>query len=267
MLFVFCSLGFSNALAQEEREYVPFVEEGKVWYCSYSSFGPITTEHPEGEGIDCAFSMCGDTLVNGREYKKVYCQFGEYYGDKEQHYYCAVREETYQVFIIEEEETEEKLIYDFSSPEEFLTLIYNDFPYVRTEGWHPYGFLSGQMEYTICQFTDDGEVDYSNDPCFWVDGVGNIGHNPFAFEFNFLPYDEPKLGKSTYVHTCMKDGEYIYSMEWISVPIDDPEAIDKSIYTDNSLKSSNLYDLQGRRLQHTPAKGVYIQDGKKRVVR
>lgn len=104
MLFVFCSLGISNALAQEEREYLPFVEEGKVWYCSYSSFGPITTEHPEGEGIDCAFSMCGDTLVNGREYKKVYCQFGEYYGDKEQHYYCAVREENYQVFIIEEEE-------------------------------------------------------------------------------------------------------------------------------------------------------------------
>ena len=142
---------------------------------------------------------------------------------------------------------------------------YNDFPFVRTDGWHLYGFPTDQLIYAVCQSTDDGEVDYSNDPCFWVDGVGNIGHNPFAFEFNFLPYDEPKLGKSTYVRTCMKDGEYIYSMEWTSVPIDDPEAIDKSIYTNNSPKGPRLYDLQGRRLQHVPTKGVYIQDGKKYI--
>ena len=187
-------------MAQEEREYVPFVEEGKAWYCSSKSYvGPITSEHPEGEGVDCIFTMCGDTLVNDREYKKVYCQFEDYYGDKEQHYYCAVREDAYRVFIIEEEETEENLIYDFCNPKEFVTLTYNDFPFVRTDGWHLYGFPTDQLIYAVCQFTEDGEVDYSNDPCFWVDGVGNIGHNPFAFEFNFLPYDEPKLGKSTYV--------------------------------------------------------------------
>ena len=266
LTIIFCSLGISNTMAQEEREYVPFVEEGKAWYCSSKSYvGPITSEHPEGEGVDCIFTMCGDTLVNDREYKKVYCQFEDYYGDKEQHYYCAVREDAYRVFIIEEEETEENLIYDFCNPKEFVTLTYYDFPFVRTDGWHLYGFPTDQLIYAVCQFTDDGEVDYSNDPCFWVDGVGNIGHNPFAFEFNFLPYDEPKLGKSTYVRTCMKDGEYIYSMEWTSVPIDDPEAIDKSIYTNNSPKGPRLYDLQGRRLQHTPAKGVYIQDGKKYI--
>ena len=28
-----------------------------------------------------------------------------------------------------------------------------------------------------------------------------------------------------------------------------------------------IYDLQGRRLQYAPVKGVYIQDGKKRVVK
>ena len=64
--------------------------------------GAITPEDPLGMGIDCIFTMCGDTLMNGKEYKKVYCQFDEYYGDKERHYYCAVREEAYQVFIMEE---------------------------------------------------------------------------------------------------------------------------------------------------------------------
>jgi len=31
--------------------------------------------------------------------------------------------------------------------------------------------------------------------------------------------------------------------------------------------SQAIYDLQGRLLRHAPAKGVYIQDGKKRVVK
>ena len=266
MIHVFCSLGISNAMAQEAREYVPFVEEGKVWYCSYSSFGPITVEHPEGEGIDCTFTMCGDTLVNDREYKKVYCQFEDYYGDKERHYYCAVREETYQVFIIEEEETEEKLIYDFSAPNEFITLNYNDFPYVRTEGWHPYGFPPGQLKYSVCKFTDDGEVDYSNASSSWVDGIGTYLSNPFAFELRFLPFEEPKLGKDIIVITCMKDGKYYFNVNWTYEP-GNQSSINEGSYTDYSTKYPHLYDLQGRQLRHAPAKGVYIQDGKKRVVK
>ena len=57
VLVIFC-LGISKTIAQEEREYVPFVEEGKVWYCGYEhGWGtlPATLEDPEGEGIytDC----------------------------------------------------------------------------------------------------------------------------------------------------------------------------------------------------------------------
>ena len=37
--------------------------------------------------------------------------------------------------------------------------------------------------------------------------------------------------------------------------------------TATSEANHQIYDLQGRRLQHTPAKGVYIHDGKKRVVK
>ena len=31
VILAFCSLGISQAVAQEECGYVPFVEEGKVW--------------------------------------------------------------------------------------------------------------------------------------------------------------------------------------------------------------------------------------------
>ena len=106
ILAMFMTMGAS---AQEERVYVPFVEEGKCWYLGYfhpRDVFPASLEDPEGEGVDCIFTMRGDSLIGDREYKKVYCQFEEYYGDTEQHYYCAVREEAYQVFIVEGETTE-----------------------------------------------------------------------------------------------------------------------------------------------------------------
>ena len=263
-VLIIISLGMGKAMAQEgEREYVPFVEEGKAWYCS-TSIGLITPEHPEGNSIECIFTMCGDTLVKDREYKRVFCQYEEYYGDKEQHYYCAVREEAYQVFIVEDEATEEKLIYDFSCPQEYLTLTFLDYQFARTDGLPHYDFLPGQLEYTVCQFTDNGEVDYFNNPSSWVEGVGGPYNNPFAFEISFLPFGEPKFGKRVFVRTCMKDKKYIFNLDWM-VEISGQEAIDEINHADNSQKGIHLYDLQGRRLNGQPTKGVYIQDGKKYV--
>ena len=253
---------------EHNREYVPFVEEGKIWYCGYwhpHDIFPPTPEDPDGNGIDCIFTMHGDTLIGDKEYKKVYCQFEEYYGDKEQHYYCTVREEAYQVFIIEEKTTEEKLIYDFSRPGELITITYNDYKFARTKGGRRHNFLSGQLEYRVCRYSGD-EVDYSNDPGCWIDGVGVPYNNPFAFEFSHLLFDEPKLGKEIYVLTCMKDGKYIYMMDWMAEP-NEPTSIDDRNYADNSQKGSILYDLQGRRLSATPQKGVYIQNGKKKLVK
>jgi len=219
-----CSLGTSKVVAQVERsDYVPFVEEGKAWYCGYyhpHDVFPSTVEDPNMEGIDCIFTMHGDTLICDREYKKVYCQFGEYYGDEEQHYYCAVREETYQVFIIEEEatEAEEKLLYDFSNPMELVTLTINGYKFARLEGWRQYGFPPGQMRYKVCKYTGD-EVDYFNDWGSWVDGVGCPGANPFAFEFSAILFDEPKLGKDIAVRSCMKDGKYVLYPDWLAMPM------------------------------------------------
>lgn len=48
-------------VAQEwnhDHEYVPFVEEGKVWNCS-----SISPETATVESIDCIFTMSGDTLI------------------------------------------------------------------------------------------------------------------------------------------------------------------------------------------------------------
>lgn len=265
ILAMFMTMGAS---AQEEREYVPFVGEGKTWYCGYAhpfERFPATPEDPLGNGIDCIFTMRGDSLIGDKEYKRVYCQFEEYYGDAEQHYYGAVREEACQVFIIEEGTTEEKLIYDFSRPNEVIKLNFNDYPFARTEGWGYYAFLPGQLEYSVCKFTDNGEVDYTHDSSSWIDGVGCPYNNPFAFELRFLPFDEPKFGKDLTVFTSMKDGEYIFNIEWLASPIN-PTSIGSVPPTGNSPKTSVLYDLSGRRVVN-PKRGLYIQGGKRVLVK
>ena len=276
VLFAIYSIGISEAAAQEERDYVPFVEEGKVWYCAAYDYPydsddiypstpedhPCTPEDPDGEGIDCIFTMCGDTLINDLEYKKVYCQFEEYYGDGEQHYYCAVREEARQVFIIEEEAKEEKLIYDFSRPWETITITYNDYEFARTDGWRYYNFPPDQWIYVVGKFTEEGEVDYSHDSGWWMDGVGSILNNPFALELDFLPLDEPKFGKVIIVVTCMRDGKYYFRPEWLAGP-GEQTSIGDMTHIDSTHKGVQFYDLTGRRLISTSKRGIYIQNGKK----
>ena len=261
---------YKEAVAQElDDEYIPFVEEGKTWYCGYNHPGvttPPTPESPFGKFIDCIFTMSGDTEINGKTYKKVYCQFKEYYGDEEQHYYCAVREEGYRVYIVEEEATEEQLIYDFSHWGENVTLTYNDLKYGRDGGKRRERLLPGQVEFTVCKYIGE-DLDLSYGAGVWVVGVGAAIENPFAFESLYILYDEPRFGKHISVYTCMKDGKYIYIDDWRASHGSPITAIEDRINIDNSSKSSHLYDLQGRRLSTQPTKGVYIQNGKKVVIK
>jgi hypothetical protein len=256
-------------MAQEERsEYVPFVEEGKAWYCgyfhSYDNIFPVTPEDLEGEGIDCIFTMRGDTQISRKDYKKVYCQYKEYYGDEEQHYYCAVREEAYQVFIVDGETMEEKLIYDFSHPYELITITFNGRQFARTEGGRRYNFLPGQLEYVFCTIRD-GEVLYNSGASSWIEGVGAPKNNPFTFEYNYLLYDKTKFGIDIFLRSCIVDGKQIFSATWMAVPCV-PLAIDDRTYIDNTKKSSYLYDLSGRRIVN-PKRGLYIQGGKRVLVK
>lgn len=251
----------------QERQYVPFVEEGKSWYCGYDHpydiFSPSAAD-PAGEGIDYIFTMQGDTQINDKTYKKVYCQCKEYYRDDEFHYYCAVREEDYRVYLVKNGATEEKLIYDFSSPGELVTATFDGHEYVRDGGIRFYRYLPGQLAYDI-SINNDGVVDFSNYYCGkWIEGVGAPSY-PFDIYFD----GDIMFEKGVFVRTVMKDGEYVYNHEWSaksSIPLG-PTSIDNHLRIDNSSKVSPLYDLQGRQLKSLPNKGVYIQNGKKVVVK
>ena len=70
-ILLFFILGCMNIMAQEvDDEYIPFVEDGKVWNCN--AFSPVYGSLID---TDVIFRIRGETLINENAYKKVYCRF------------------------------------------------------------------------------------------------------------------------------------------------------------------------------------------------
>jgi len=106
------------------------------------------------------------------------------------------------------------------------------------------------------------DVDLRN---VWIEGVGSI--------FSPLTNVCPAEGLTERLLECTVNGETIYTDE--SNPVEELTHIlfnnqhDCIHFPIANSKSSNgkYYDLSGRRLSAPPAKGVYIENGKKRVTR
>ena len=243
-------LGINEAWSQEwDHEYVPFVEEGKVWNCKSTGF-EIYKKQP----IDCVFTMRGDTLIGGKNYKKVLCEYEKFYGDKLQHYYCAVREEAYQVFFVEGDSATEELLYDFSSPKETLIMYYADSLIARTDGYHLVFCPSKQYLYDLCLVVN-GEVKRPYLYGSWIEGAGAYDSNPFAIILN-VKTSQNKL--DIIVDSCIKDDKCYFHNDWLLATT----AISNKTIEEQSF-NNGIYDLQGRPIQGSPKHGVYIQNGKK----
>lgn len=248
-VLIYFFLGSMNIMAQEvDDEYIPFVEEGKVWNCN--AFSPVYGSLID---TDVIFRISGDTLINENAYKKVYCRFDKYFGSEEQQYYCAVREEDCRVFIIESEKEVEKLLYDFSNPQEKKTLSYDERAFIRLPGYHPKRIPKNQFVFSL-----RNPINEESFIGTWLEGAGNIYTNPFGFEFID---EDATFGFPISVFSCINGEEkYLYDRTWNSVPNSIQEINKES-------NDSNIYDFQGRRLSDKPDKGLYIQNGKKYVVK
>ena len=266
-MLVIILIGSMKAVAQEcDYDNLPFVEEGRVWNCR-----AVISHDDYLNPFNCIFTMSGDTLINENTYKKVSCQFKVFYGDEEQHYYCAVREEDYRVFIVEAETKEEKMLYDFSHPQEDIILSVDGQKFVRSAGYE-HGFLfprRGQLCFILLR----GEV-YNPDQFsdYWVKGVGSVLSNPFGVGLHGNEIDS-FFGYPIYLYSCMKDEKCMFFEDWMvqiySDPEDEEEEGDLTSIQEMSKSTSDapIYDLQGRRLSAMPQKGVYIQNGKKKLVK
>jgi len=246
------SWGNMKAIAQEwDHEYVPFVEEGKVWNCNNTDYADLGI-------VDFVFTMRGDTLIGENIYKKVFCQYEKYYGDDEHHYYCAVRENEYHVYLVEPETKEEKLIYDFSHPKDTLILSNYDHKVARMAGTRMDYWPSKQLIFNVFGISGD-EIRYQYFVDVWIEGVGSWGSNPFAAKTT-SPKPDPIFGSYYVVVSCIIDEKCLFDYDWMVIPSSVQE-------TEKSIPKGSIYDLSGRKVQGKPQKGVYIQNGKKVVIK
>ena len=274
--FILVCLFFSTCMAlhaqSSQLEYRPFAEDGKVWE---SQVGLIM-ENVYGNRID------GDTLIGGKTWKKVYNYV--FMPDFGISYYAAIRDEGKKVYAIAKGSNRPRLLYDFGLKEgdivmcgvegnAFSCLLDRDEKVDTLQGFPFASFLRVERIDTIMarglhhrRFTltlldayrehflkGRGEV---IDNVVWVEGIGS-GAGPFSPWLPLPPMD-------SFLQLCEVNRTCIFGYP----DFYDAKEVDSIFAPCPVIKESNKnYDLQGRRVSVKPSRGVYIENGKKRVVK
>lgn len=230
-LRIFLAVGLCVVCSRTfSQNYVSLVEEGKVWnMClTWTDRAGNTCSAREKWEID------GDTVIGDVTYKKYY-EHGTYV--------CAFREEDKRVYACKG--NEEWMLYDFS----------------KKEGDR---IANAQAEYEVT-----GNFSLSNgllqcieltsleDPCdinYWIEGVGGLCGPLYPFYYNM------DGGVQLTVISCLVQDKILYQSG------DMPNSISNSWSSVYDVEPA-CYDLQGRKVEGKPSRGLYIIGGKKRVVK
>jgi hypothetical protein len=117
---------------------------------------------------------------------------------------------------------------------------------------------SKQLIFNVFGISGD-EIRYQYFVDVWIEGVGSWGSNPFAAKTT-SPKPDPIFGSYYVVVSCIIDEKCLFDYDWMVIPSSVQE-------TEKSIPKGSIYDLSGRKVQGKPQKGVYIQNGKKVVIK
>jgi len=96
---------------------------------------------------------------------------------------------------------------------------------------------------------------------YWIEGIGCTGNLVFPFWVDII-------GPQPLLLSCYDGDECVFDVEeFAGIVTTSIKDIPKAIHSRSASPDSPLYDLQGRRISATPQKGVYIQNGKKTLVK
>ena len=273
--WLLCMISMLASAQISELEYRPFAQDGKCW----NSRVGIVPENIYYNSVD------GDTLIGGESWKKVY---NSMYmpGTHTPTYYAAIRDVGRKVYAIAKGSNRPRLLYDFGLKEDdmvmcgvegntFGCLLDKDEKVDTLMGFPFISFLMVECIDTIevCglkhrRFTltlldafqecfQNGEDRVFQKNIVWVEGVGS-GAGPFSPWLPIPP--EGSLFLSCYVN---KDRVF-YSPGFYENS--ELSAIGTTLF--NKDDEGFIYDIQGRNHSGQPTnKGIYIQNGKKVVVK
>ena len=218
----------------------PLVEEGKTW---------VTENYAENPNVPNWFithQLRGDTIIGEWNCKKLYRYDGSFPDPDKEMYYCAMFETNGKTYMIGKGENSPQLLYDFSAKKGDNVSVYC-FPgadeYVQLE------IVSDELDWDTNLY---GRKLVSHDEADgrvfgrWLYGIGDkcglFGTSQWACHL---------VGGGSSLVCCYVGDEVLYG----SVP--------SGIAYTSQVSAPSLHDLQGRRLNAEPQKGVFIRGGKK----
>ena len=220
-------------------EYHPLVVRGgKKWTYHHDTFENV---------YDYYYILEGDTVIAGKNCLKMYSKNKDNQG--EIRYEGALYEEDRKVYRFHQEIDVPEVLYDFDCqvgdtlPFQGAYLVIQAIESVEILGMSRkrYDFQA------YVKVEDSDEIIVLGDGS-WLEGIGSM--KDF---YNMIPFD----GNYNSLMACEMNGVMIYQS---------PTAI-QSVRSYKPNTNGAIYDLQGRRLKAKPSHRVYIQNGKKHIMR
>ena len=225
------SMLFSIAKAQE---YQTFCVDGRMWQMVDD---PRELLH---KARYFTYYLSGDTLFNGISCLKMY------ESGKRNRYEGAVYETDRKVFFCPAGRSDAVLLYDFgASKGEIVRSTWMEIKVI--------GDTLLNVESASVRALQVVDVNHEGNEVLWIEGVGCEKFGPL------YPSGVVAEGNFDRLVCCMQGDRILYASPDIPSRI---TAVSKS--TSSPL---GLYDLLGRRVIGSPRPGIYIQQGRKRMVR
>jgi hypothetical protein len=242
LLFLLCFVQ-TSVFAQTIN---PFVQDGKVWTYDATNFIYYWEE---------TYSLEGDTLINSHKCLKLYftCQF--YHQD---HLYkgAIFEKKNGKVYFIATGSTKPVLLYDFScEPGTIIKVGEFELRIIERKLAKYRGEYLNYFDYSLL------ENEYY--PFQGIEGIGFLGGGLTCLIDGYTPVN---TGGSRFIRTCTVNDEIVFDADEYFKTAQIVTDIGKPLVQPSD-KAKNLYDLQGRRLSDKPSRGIYIEDGKKIVIK
>jgi hypothetical protein len=227
------------------------LQEGKVWHYRYNPA-------PASLNMQHHFMVQGDTIISDVKYYKILIKMtSDTMGERPYEYYCAMHEENGKVFRVNNRSDKEELLYDFNMSQGD-SLSYTEGDRVVKLLVKNVGQIKLRDERMVkCLTLEKSIMSETTGYIYLIEGIGpSIG------------LTQP-IGKDTGTGvgyrflSCEDSNEQLLSEEDLYAHFY-PSMIGA---TSNEPSFNIFFTLQGRRLTGKPSKGVYIQDGKKRVMK
>jgi len=250
-LMLVLSLLCANKQLYAQYDYIPLVEEGKVW--NYGEDADLTSP------TLYSYFIMGDTVIGGQEYKKLFKQTHE---DGMTVYHAAIRESEKRVFTIMADSDKETLLYEFGMTAGSVIRYSENFGLEFSPSWlvkgsdgRIYQLIGMRYEWYNLEPGDQ----YILGSCIWIEGVGSVDSDLF---------DPTRSYATDLFQSCYRDSICSFVFEDIFNYVS-PDGIVEARKNGRNTTSSlhGIFDLQGRRLATQPRRGLYIKDGRKMVVK